>query len=85
MLAAKRAQLSSQFVLEKYGIDFSSAGVLRAKKAVPIAKLVIGDNYAQGFASDIFDVLICMETLEHLEHPERTLKDCRYASLEGMS
>lgn len=68
--------LSSSGVVEKlYGVDFSSASIKRCRKEIPGGQFFMGDIYHIACADGIFDAVVCMETLEHLESPTEALRE----------
>jgi 2-polyprenyl-3-methyl-5-hydroxy-6-metoxy-1,4-benzoquinol methylase len=55
---------------ECYGTDVSRHGLLAAKKANPLASLVVSDaQEGMPFRSGVFDLVTCFEVLEHLPNP----------------
>jgi ubiquinone/menaquinone biosynthesis C-methylase UbiE len=73
MLEALRRRLVSQCKVELYGLDFSNAGLSRAEELIPDAIFVAQDIYENQLPSDFFDLVLCIETLEHLHQPEKCL------------
>lgn len=75
------------FILEKLrekkigkkltGIDFSKRAIEIGKKLHPCLSLKHGDIYNIPFEADSFDLVICCEVLEHLEHPENALRELK--------
>jgi 2-polyprenyl-3-methyl-5-hydroxy-6-metoxy-1,4-benzoquinol methylase len=55
------------------GMDFSSIAVARARRLVPDADVREADVYDISWPADSFDLVVCMETLEHLRHPGAAL------------
>jgi len=52
------------------GCDFSSAAVAGAKTALPDADIrTVHIDRTLPYESDLFDVVLCTDVLEHLEHP----------------
>lgn len=58
-----------------HGFDFSWSGVLRSRSVLPEGEFVNGDIYATGYRDDSFDTILCIEVLEHLEHPRQALQE----------
>jgi 2-polyprenyl-3-methyl-5-hydroxy-6-metoxy-1,4-benzoquinol methylase len=58
-----------------FGLDFSFPAVLAARQILAAYNFgaVHGNIYALPFDLSQFDALLCLEVLEHLEHPETVL------------
>lgn len=54
------------------GFDFSEIALKRARAALPAAKFVRHDIYEP--LPNSYDILLCTEVLEHLEHPRRAIE-----------
>ncbi len=57
------------------GVDFSSIAINLGKENFPDLDLKVGDIYHLPYADNTFDVVICSEVLEHLEHPDQALRE----------
>jgi ubiquinone/menaquinone biosynthesis C-methylase UbiE len=57
------------------GIDFLERAINIGKKLHPELSLSSGSIYDIPFKDNSFDLVICTEVLEHLEHPEKALKE----------
>ncbi len=63
-----------------YGLDVDPESITVARKVVPQARLQLGSVYQLPFPDQSFDLVLCTEVLEHLEHPRRALRElCRVA------
>lgn len=56
-------------------LDISESGLKKAKILKRAEKFVVGSIYKLPFKDKSFDVVICAETLEHLERPEAAVKE----------
>lgn len=70
-----RALMSSQTITGIYGVDFSAASTKRCRAEVPNGHFVTGDIYRLAYADGVFESVICMETLEHLEQPDHAIRE----------
>lgn len=60
---------------ELSGLDFSSAAIARARSVVREASFTVADAYRMPFPDDSFDLVTCLETLEHLKKPRVALDE----------
>lgn len=66
------------------GIELSSVAITEAKKRLPAAILLEGNICKSDIKRSIeeirwqgqFDVIFCIEVMEHIRHPVRALKNC---------
>lgn len=58
-----------------YGMDFSESALGLARELLPGAALSQGDIYAIPAEPARFDLVVCMEVLEHLREPERAMRE----------
>jgi len=63
--------------VKKNGIDFSKTGIEKAKQKVVNGNFSIGDINKTQFNDSAFDVITIIETLEHVNNPEETLKEAK--------
>jgi len=57
------------------GVDYLDTAIQIGRKQFPQFTLRQGNIYALPYKDDSFDLLICSEVLEHLEHPDEALKE----------
>lgn len=75
-----------QFLIKKNpqyrisGIDISPESIRLAKKRVPELLARQGNVYNLSFKDNSFDLVICMEVLEHLDKPQKAIKEIRRVS-----
>lgn len=72
-LNRKITQKTGSGKVELRGMDFSDSAIEKAKKIVPQAVLSVEDIYSNNLPLNYFDLVLCMETLEHLHDPETAL------------
>jgi SAM-dependent methyltransferase len=73
MLGALKAKLGAKCDVQMFGLDFASTAMDKAKRLLPQAIFVAQDIYANSLPSDSFDLVLCIETLEHLRYPEKAV------------
>lgn len=57
------------------GIDFSKDAINIGKSLYPHLNIKVGDIYNLPYKDNSFDLVICMEVLEHLEDSQEALKE----------
>lgn len=62
---------------EVVGIDISKTAVAYSKRKRPEFHLAIGNGEELPFHEAAFDVIVCLEVLEHVEHPEKLLSEMK--------
>lgn len=75
MLDALRRRLSPTTPLELVGLDFAGTAIAKARSLLPHAQFLIADIYNTGLPADHFDIVLCIETLEHLHQPGTALRE----------
>lgn len=58
---------------EIYGIDVSNGAILKAKKRVKKGNFQVADAHKLPFRTNYFDVVICLEMLEHVDNPVKVM------------
>jgi ubiquinone/menaquinone biosynthesis C-methylase UbiE len=62
------------------GLDYDYPALLQAKKKLPQILFQRGDIRRLPFAADSFELLLCLQVLEHLPNPLPALKELRRVS-----
>lgn len=57
------------------GVDIQDRAIVLGKEVHPRLDMRQGSLYELPFEDNVFDVVICSEVLEHLEHPEKALDE----------
>lgn len=57
------------------GIEYLQAAIDLGKKTYPDIKITKGNIYELPYRDNEFDLVLCTEVLEHLEDPEKALKE----------
>jgi SAM-dependent methyltransferase len=65
------------------GAELDEAALTRGRARCPGASLVQADAYQLPFRSRSYDLVLCLEVLEHLEDPGRALRELRRVSRSG--
>lgn len=60
---------------EVHGIDVSKSAILKAKKRVKMGNFQVADAHKLPFKSNYFDVVICLEMLEHVDNPVKVMSE----------
>lgn len=60
---------------EIYGIDVSPQAIEKAKKRMKRGKFIVGDAQDLPYERDFFDAVFCVEMLEHVDFPDKVLKE----------
>jgi 2-polyprenyl-3-methyl-5-hydroxy-6-metoxy-1,4-benzoquinol methylase len=55
------------------GIDFAAAAIARLQESVPRAEGFVASVYDLPLSDDVYELVVCMEVLEHLERPDDAL------------
>jgi ubiquinone/menaquinone biosynthesis C-methylase UbiE len=61
--------------LHLFGLDYSSNAIARARAKVPGARFIVANMYRTGLPSDHFDIVLSIETLEHVRQPEQAVRE----------
>ncbi len=62
---------------EVVGIDISEGAVTYSKRKHPEFHLAVGHGEELPFRGAAFDMIICLEVLEHVEHPDKLLSEMK--------
>jgi len=62
---------------EVVGIDISEKAVAYSKKKRPDFHLAVGHGEELPFQGAAFDAIVCLEVLEHVEHPDKLLSEMK--------
>ena len=65
------------------GLELDETALEGARARCPGATLVRGDACALPFGADSFDLVVCLEVLEHLPEPARALRELRRVARAG--
>jgi SAM-dependent methyltransferase len=65
------------------GLELDEVALGRARVRCPGAGLVRGDACELPFGSQSFDLVVCLEVLEHLPEPRRALRELRRVARTG--
>lgn len=65
------------------GLELDAPALERGRASCPAATLLRGDACALPFADGSFDLVVCLEVLEHLPEPDRALREARRVSRLG--
>ncbi len=66
--------------IEITGLEYTSEALTVARAMNPQVHYVQGDIYKMPFADGEFDIVICTEVLEHLQDPDKALKEINRVS-----
>lgn len=67
----------SQYSLDLYGMDLSAQALVIAKRKIPEAKFVKADVTQLKFPSGSFNIIISSDVIEHLQSPEKMIKQIK--------
>ena len=66
------------------GLELDPAALARARRRCPRTSLLRGDVYTLPFAAQAYDLVLCLEVLEHLPDPGRALREIRRVARHGL-
>jgi SAM-dependent methyltransferase len=72
-LAALQQRFGASHPCELWGLDFAESAITTAKALLPSATFVCHDVYTAPLPAAYFDLVLCTETMEHLERPREAL------------
>lgn len=67
-----------------YALDYDEVEVNDAKKNLPFCNVSTGDIYNLKFEDNSFDLVTCTEVMEHLEEPEKALKELKRVTKKNL-
>lgn len=70
-------RLSELSGADLYAVDLSEEAVEHTRLRIPGVSASVDSVYALPFADEHFDLVFCLEVLEHLTEPERALRELR--------
>jgi ubiquinone/menaquinone biosynthesis C-methylase UbiE len=65
------------------GVELDTGALARARARCPATSLLRADAYELPFRSRSYDLVLCLEVLEHLADPARALRELRRVSRRG--
>jgi ubiquinone/menaquinone biosynthesis C-methylase UbiE len=68
---------------EVYGIDISEPAVKYAKKKIPQGNFQVADAAELPFKDNLFDAVICLEVLEHVDNPIKAISEIKRVLKKG--
>jgi SAM-dependent methyltransferase len=79
-------ELSNEFEqLKVFGVDYSASSVSRCKTLIPNGEFKVLDIFKLSELRKTFDLVFCMEVLEHIEFPEKGLLNlCDICDRDGL-
>jgi ubiquinone/menaquinone biosynthesis C-methylase UbiE len=66
------------------GVDFDEIKLLMIKNNIPQGNFVKGNIYNLPYKSKTFDLIICLEVLEHLSYPQKALEEIERVSSQDI-
>jgi SAM-dependent methyltransferase len=75
LLHALKRRLISKCEVDLFGLDFSSVAIRKARALLPMATFVVEDICDNSLPAASFDLVLCLETVEHLRRPEEALRE----------
>lgn len=78
------SQIASSFPGKQYmGVDVYDRAISHAKKKYKNIKFRVVDPKKLPFRNNTFNLIICYETIEHVEDPEKSLKELKRVLSKG--
>ncbi|MCK4319949.1 class I SAM-dependent methyltransferase [Candidatus Micrarchaeota archaeon] len=77
------ARYVSGFAKKVYGIDPSDEAIAEAKSVCPKCKFFVGSAYKLPFKDNFFDSVYSIDVIEHLDYPEKMLKEVKRVLKKG--
>lgn len=71
-------ELSKRFRTAQYfGVDVYAQAIRYGKKRYPSLKLTNADAHMLPYSDKSFDIVVCTEVLEHVEHPKNVIREIK--------
>src|SRR3989344_4306219 len=68
-----------------YGIDVSPSAISLAKKRLPYGNFQVADAVSLPFKNNFFDLVVCLEVLEHVDDPVKVISEISRVLKKGGS
>jgi SAM-dependent methyltransferase len=75
MLQRLISRMIPEYEIEAFGLDFAPSAIEKAERLLPEARFLVDDIYHNRLASDYFDLVVSLETMEHLEQPNKAIAE----------
>lgn len=85
MLKALSRKIPVHITTELYGLDFASTAISKAKMLLPEATFIAEDILNNNLPSDNFDIVLCIETIEHMREFKKALYELHRICKKGSS
>lgn len=69
--------LDNSKIQQIYGIDISRSAISLAQKRIKNGKFFVADARSLPFKDDFFDYVFCIEMLEHVQNPQKVIREIK--------